>query len=392
MLLFNQNLFYVKIYDLQLENKVVKWSKMLFVQTEDIVMVTKILLIFAVLAALDRIFGNKLKLGEEFEKGINMFGPLVLAMLGMMILAPVITKGLENITWILPDFIDFSIIPASLLANDTGAAVLARDLSVDKEIGNFNGLVVSSMMGCTISYLIPYALQMTSKENHKDVLLGILCGIVTIPVGCIVSGIICGINFITLIINQIPLILFAFIIVVGLLKFEKITVKVLEFFGKIIQAVITVGIMVAIIEFMTGYKVIPYADTIENTIDIIVSIVGIMVCALPLLYIVKKIFAKPLKMMGNKLGINETSAFGFITTLGTSLTTFEMADKMDSRGIVLNSAFAVSASFALIDHFAFTMSMDERYVVPMLVGKIISGVTAVVVAYILLGKKEKSQA
>ena len=70
MLLFNQNLFYVKIYDLQLENKVVKWSKMLFTQMEDIIMVTKILLIFAVLAALDRIFGNKLKLGEEFEKGI----------------------------------------------------------------------------------------------------------------------------------------------------------------------------------------------------------------------------------------------------------------------------------------------------------------------------------
>ena len=76
-------------------------------------MITKILLIFAVLAAIDRIFGNKLfskifrtefNLGEEFENGINMFGPLVLAMLGMMILAPVIAKGLENITWILPDF------------------------------------------------------------------------------------------------------------------------------------------------------------------------------------------------------------------------------------------------------------------------------------------------
>ena len=350
-------------------------------------MVTKILLIFAVVAAIDKIFGNKLKLGEEFDKGIEIFGSIVLAMVGMMILAPAIAKGLENITWIMPDFIDFSIIPASILANDAGAAVLARDLCTEKLIGEFNGLVVSSMMGCTIAFLIPYSLQMTTRENHKEVLLGILCGLVTIPVGCIVSGLICGINFFTLIINQIPLIIFALIIVFGLVKFEKVTLKVIAAFGWIIRAVLTFGLVVGIIEFMTDYKLIKHADTLENAINVVVSIVGIMVCALPLLYILKKIFARPLKALGSKISINETSAFGFITTLGTSLTTFEMADKMDKRGLVLNSAFAVSASFALIDHFAFTMTFNPEFVVPVIVGKVISGISAVVVAYFLINKK-----
>lgn len=351
-------------------------------------MITKILLIFAALAALDRICGNKLKLGEEFENGINMFGSLILAMVGIMILVPVISDGLRHLTWLVPDFIDFSIIPASILANDQGAAMLARELSVNKAIGDFNGLVVSSMMGCTVAFLIPYALQMTTKENHEDVLLGILCGIVTIPVGCIVAGIICKINFFTLIVNQIPLILFAAIIAFGLVKFEKITVKIIEIFGWFIKALITIGIMVGIVEFMTGIKLIPNADTLENSIDIIISIVGVMVCALPLLCILKKIFARPLKAMGNKIGINETSAFGFITTLGTSLTTFEMADKMDKKGLVLNSAFAVSASFAFIDHFAFTMAFDASYIVPVIVGKVISGIAAVVLAYWLMKRKE----
>ena len=253
-------------------------------------MITKILLIFAALAALDRICGNKLKLGEEFENGINMFGSLILAMVGIMILVPVISDGLRHLTWLVPDFIDFSIIPASILANDQCAAMLARELSVNKAIGDFNGLVVSSMMGCTVAFLIPYALQMTTKENHEDVLLGILCGIVTIPVGCIVAGIICKINFFTLIVNQIPLILFAAIIAFGLVKFEKITVKIIEIFGWFIKALITIGIMVGIVEFMTGIKLIPNADTLENSIDIIISIVGVMVCALPLLCILKKIY------------------------------------------------------------------------------------------------------
>jgi len=178
------------------------------------------------------------------------------------------------------------------------------------------------------------------------------------------------------------------IIVLGLTKFEKVTVKIINAFGIIIRGVLTFGLLVGIIEFMTGYKVIPYADTLENSITVIISIVGIMVCALPLLYIIKKIFAKPLGAMGKKLGINETSAFGFITTLGTSLTTFEMANKMDRRGLVLNSALAVSASFALIDHFAFTMAYNPDFVLPVVAGKIISGVASVFVAYFFLKKKD----
>ena len=351
-------------------------------------MITKILLVFAVLAALDRILDNKCKIGEEFEKGINMFGPLILAMVGIMILVPVIADGLRHLTWLVPDFIDFSIIPASLLANDQGAAMLARELCADEAIGNFNGIIVSSMMGCTVAFLIPYALQMTDKENHEDVLLGILCGIVTIPVGCIVAGIICGINFVSLVINQIPLIIFAVVIAIGLIKWEKITVKILEYFGWFVKALITIGIMVGFIEFMTGIKLIPNADTLENTIGVIISIVGIMICALPLLFIIKKIFARPLNAMGRKLTINETSAFGFITTLGNSLTTFEMAKQMDKRGLVFNSAFAVSASFAFIDHFAFTMAFNPDYVLPLIVGKVVSGIASVVLAYWLLKRKE----
>ncbi len=351
-------------------------------------MITKILLIFAVVAALDRIFGNKLKLGEQFENGINMFGSLVLAMAGMMILAPVIASGLEHITWILPEFIDFSIIPASIISNDSGAAILADNLCADPLIGSFNGLVVASMMGCTVSFIIPFSLQMTDKSRHKDVLLGILCGLITILVGCIIAGLICGIGFVKLIVNQIPLILFAAIIVLGLIKAEKITLKIIEIFGKFVQAVITIGVLVGIIEFMTGYKLIPNADTLENIMPVIISIVGIMVCALPLLYIVQKIFARPLKLMGAKLGINEIATFGLITTLGTSLTTFEMANEMDPKGLTLNSAFAVSASFALIDHFAFTMAYNPDFVVAVLVGKVISGISAVVLASLIIKKAQ----
>lgn len=47
---------------------------------------------FAVLGGLDRIFGSRLGLGAEFEKGILTSGQLILTMAGIMVLAPAISR------------------------------------------------------------------------------------------------------------------------------------------------------------------------------------------------------------------------------------------------------------------------------------------------------------
>ena len=44
---------------------------------------------FAGLGALDRIFGNRFGIGQEFENGIQAMGSLALAMVGIVCLAPV---------------------------------------------------------------------------------------------------------------------------------------------------------------------------------------------------------------------------------------------------------------------------------------------------------------
>ena len=122
---------------------------------------------------------------------------------------------------------------------------------------------------------------------------------------------------------------------------------------------------------------------------IIINIVCIMAGAFPVLSIIKKVLDKPLKKAGKLLNINETAAFGLLSTLGTSVTTFEMAEKMDKKGVVLNSAFAVSASFVFVDHLAFTLSFNASYVPAMIAGKLISGVLSIVVAAMLYKRKVK---
>jgi ethanolamine transporter len=196
-----------------------------------------IMAVFAVIGALDKIFGNRLKLGDEFEKGITTLGPLSLSMLGMMTIAPVLADLMLPLITPVANAIGFdpSAVAGILIANDMGGAALADSVAADPVLGAFHGLCVAAMLGATISFTIPVALQSAKKENHDDVLLGLLCGISTIPVGCFVSGLTMGISPLEVLLNLLPAIVISVIIIIGLLKFPKATIKVFSVFGKFLS-------------------------------------------------------------------------------------------------------------------------------------------------------------
>ncbi len=351
--------------------------------------ITYVCLALAAIAALDRIFGSRLGLGTELEKGIETLGPLTLSMAGMIIVAPFLAGLLGKISGIFPSFLDFSIVPSCFLANDMGGAHLASQLASDEKVGYFNGLVVASMMGATTSFTIPFALQMTDKEKHSDIIFGILCGMLTIPVGCFVGGLVAGLSVISVLVNLIPLLIFVAVIAFGILKFEKVTIRIFKGFAWLIKAVITFGLIVGIVEFATGFRILPQMETLGNTMDIIINIICITAGAFPLLSLLKRFLRRVFARMGEKMGINETAAFALLSTTGTNITTFEAAGRMDRKGLILNSAFAVSASFVFVDHLAFCISYNAEFVPAMIVGKLTAGVTAVVVANLLYNRKIK---
>lgn len=344
--------------------------------------VSIIMLAFSLLGALDRIIGNRFGLGKEFEKGLMLLGNLSLSMFGMIVIAPYLAELLSPcFDFVYHVFgIDPSVIPASLLANDMGGASLAKEIAKDNSLGMFNALVVSSMMGCTISFNIPYALGVVKKDIHNELFYGMLCGFVTIPVGCFVAGLFTDIPITALLLNLLPLILFAGLIVCGLLFLPKITIKVFSVLGVFIKGLITVGLMLGILEFVTGVTLIESLADIEEGVSIGFNAVVTLSGAFPFMYIVSKLLAKPMQLLGNKLGINNTAATGFIASFVTNATTFEMMDRMDKKGIVLNSAFAVSASFVLSSHLAFTLAFDQAYLLQVTIGKLVAGVLALVLA------------
>ena len=64
--------------------------------------------------------------------------------------------------------------------------------------------------------------------------------------------------------------------------------------------------------------------------------------------------------------------------------------KMDEKGVVFNSAFAVSAGFVFGGHLAFTTAFDADYVPAMIVGKLVAGVLAVFVAHYIYERQKKN--
>ncbi|MBR2377245.1 MAG: ethanolamine utilization protein EutH [Clostridia bacterium] len=354
---------------------------------------TIIILIFSMLGALDRIFGNKFGLGREFARGFELFAPMALSMIGMLILAPAIGVWLSPFfEWFYTVFkIDPSIIPASLFANDMGGTSLSLNIAKNLGVGNFNAYVVSSMMGCVISFTIPFSLGVVKKEKHKDMLFGFLCGIVTIPIGSIIAGLICGLNFVEIIFNLLPLFILAIIITLGLLFASNITVKIFKVFGVFMQVLITLGLAFGIFTFLTKIEIIDLFDTLENAALICVNACVTLSGAFPLMYVVGKILNKPMTKLGDKLGINSISALSFVSNLVTNATTFGMMNEMDKKGTVLNSAFAVSAAFTFGGHLAFTMAFDSSYVLPVIIGKLVAGVCGLILAIILYKNYNKSE-
>lgn len=347
--------------------------------------ITIIVLIFSFLAVIDRILGNKFGLGAEFDRAFMLLGTMALSMIGMIVLAPAIAEAIkpvsEFVSYILR--IDPSIIPASLFANDMGGAPLAVEMAQSKDVGLYNALVVSSMMGVTVSFTIPFALGIVDKSCHSELLLGLLCGIVTVPVGCFVSGLMCKLPVIELIKTIIPLVIFSLVIGVCMFIFPDGCVKVFKFLGGFITVLITIGLYVGIYEFLTGKALIESAASIEDGASICLNAAVVLAGAFPFIYVVSRFLSKPLKALGSKVGINAESTLGLISTLVTSATAFASMYKMDKKGAVMNAAFSVSAAFSLGSHLAFTMAFDKTYIPAVITGKLVAGVLSLVVAAVI---------
>ena len=347
-----------------------------------------VMAVFAVLGALDRILGNKFGIGKDFEEGILAMGRLAMAMIGVITLAPVLAAVLKPVVVPVFNFLgaDAAMIAGSILACDMGGGSLAAEMTQDPDAALLGGVLTGSMLGATIVFTIPVALGILEEEDRPAMAKGILCGIVTIPIGVLAGGLVAGFPVSMVLRNLIPIVLIAALIAFGLWKSESAMIRGFAAFGKGIVALITGGLAASIVQELTGFVILPGMAPISEGFETVGAIAIVLAGAFPLVAVLTKLLKKPLLKLGKVLGVNDVSAAGLVASLANSIATFGMLKEMDRRGKVVNVAFAVSAAFVFGDHLGFTAGFAPHMLPAMIVGKLAGGISAVAVALWLTRK------
>ena len=398
-----------------------------------------VMMTFMVIAALDRIFNQfggaeavlgKIGLGAvgrsfagagaQFEEGFMAMGALGLAMVGVIALAPVLAKVLGPV--IIPLYKALGASPAmfagTLLANDMGGFFLAKELAtadgvVDNASWLYSGLVLGAMMGPTIVFSIPVAIGIIDIKDRRFLAMGVLAGMVTIPLGCLAGGIVAMNSGIVvggqpveftlgmILTNLIPVLLFSGLITLGLWLIPEKMINGFQIFAKILVSLITVGLALAVLKTVLSLEIIPGMDPIfmiagDKPGDVMraVEVIGYIACVLlgayPMVFLLTRWFDKPLLAIGKVLHINNNAAAGMVATLANNIPMFGMMSKMDDRGKVLNVAFAVSAAFTFGDHLGFTAANMPGMIFAVMVGKLVGGLTGLGVAMLIAPKASAS--
>ncbi len=360
-----------------------------------------IMMVFMIAGAIDKIRGNKLGYGEQFDEGFKAMGPLAIAMAGVVAAAPVLAMILKPI--IVPVYgllgADASMFATTLLANDMGGYPLAMQLASDETIGNFAGLILGSMMGPTIVFTIPVALSIIKKEDRPYLGAGILAGLITVPIGCVAGGLVMNmtpykISIGTILVNLIPVAIIAGLICIGLWFKPAKMISGFNKFGTGVTVLITIFTAIAVFQYLTGIRfpllnlMVDYDGKVplETGLLICGQIAIVLIGAFPMVKWITKTFSKPLKKVGSAFGMDDVGSAGMVANLANNIAMFNILGNMNAKGKLLNVAFAVSAAFVFGDHLGFTAGVNPEMIFPVVVGKLVAGFTALILANILSPK------
>lgn len=358
-----------------------------------------VMMMFCIVGGIDRIRGNKYGYGERFEEAFATMKPLALSMIGIMTLIPVLKLVLEPI--ITPIYEFFGASPAmfagTIFAVDSGAYPLALELAQgDDAIANFSSVLLGSTFGCLILGNIPIFLSVLDKKDHKCFASAVLVSIITMPLGCIAGGVVMNATqykmpITKILINLVPVMIVAGLIILGLVFCAERLMNGFCIMGRVMQAVLTVSIVLSGVQFVTGIRLPLFYLMVEPAVEggvsplidslmVIGSIAIVLTGAFPMVLWISRTFKRPIMKLAKKLGMNEAAGTALIATLASYFPALELVQDMNSKGRLLVFTFAMSGAFVFGDHLGFVAGVDSQMILPMIVTKLVAGVTALLLA------------
>ncbi|GAA4905351.1 hypothetical protein GCM10025789_25860 [Tessaracoccus lubricantis] len=274
-------------------------------------------------------------------------------------------------------------------------------------------MMTGYMAGATIVFSIPVGLAILAKRDHKYMALGVMSGILTIPVGVVLAMLtvmwsgarirseasptgpadtpVEGLTIGALVGNMIPLIIVIAVIAAGLKFLPDLMIKLFMWFGRFVDAAAKLLLAISIVEYFTGIfsrifggwgfgAIIATPDDQFRALEV-AGAVGIMLAgAFPMVYAIQKYLSQPLAWLGSRFGLSETAMAGILGSTANILALFHLIEKMSAKDKVMTIAFATTGAFLLGDHLSFTANFQPNLIAAVLLGKIVAAVCAMVIA------------
>jgi ethanolamine transporter len=364
----------------------------------------------AVIGAIAAVRDDQSELGQEFLSGINSIGPIFIPVAGIMAATPYLSQFIAAVFGPIFGLVgaDPAMAATTFIAVDMGGYQLADALARTKESW-IMAMITGFMAGATIVFSIPVGLSMLDKKDHKYMALGVMSGILTVPIGVFITSAILSVtnamvrgsistdapsdyqlalSFVQIFQNLVPLIIICVLLAVGLYLKPNMMIKGFMIFGRVMDATLKIVLVFSIVEYFTGFFTTILgswgfdpiiADTEDQFRALEISgYIGIMLCgAFPMVHLIKKYFAKPLEALGRKSGFSAVGSAGILAGAANILALFRLIREMPAADKVKCIAFAVCSAFLLGDHLAFSANFQPTIILPLMIGKFSAGIIAI---------------
>lgn len=335
----------------------------------------------ALLGGLDHLLGSPLGLGQRFEEAFRLLGSIALSMAGITCLAPLLSQVLGS--FITPIFRAVHIDPAvvgSILAIDMGGYQMAMDLAENARMGQFSGIILSAIFGCTIVFTIPVGLGTVEESDRPYFTKGILLGLSSMPAALILGGLLCGISLPVLLWNLSPILLISGLLILGLRKKSETLIRGFQVFAKCIEKLAILGLTLGAVQYMTGIALFPQLIPLAEAMEVVCSIAIVMLGSMPLAELLQRILKKPFGWLGSHTGLNTVSTTGILVGMVSVVPALVMIPRMDERGKVVCGAFVVCGASTFAAHLGFTISAEPELAGALLAAKLLGGLMGILLA------------
>ncbi len=382
--------------------------------------VVYIIMVCAIVGCIASVVRPESELGQEFVAGIDSIGPIFLPVAGIMASAPYLTAFVSSVFG--PAFGALGADPAmaatTFIAVDMGDYQLADALAETRESW-IMAMMTGYMGGATIVFNIPVALKMLEKRDRKYLALGVMSGLLAIPIGVFVASAIIALahpvireavstnaeatyqvmlSFSQIGINLIPLIIVCVLLAVGLKFIPDGMIKGFIVFGRVMESALKIVFVLVVVEYFTGvfttvFGGFGFDPIIADDEDIFRALetsgaIGMMLCgAFPMVYLIKRYLAKPLAKIGGLVHLSSDATTGLLAASANVLAALAMVKSLKARDKVIVLAFAVCCAFLFGDHLSFTANFQPSLIAAVMGGKLVGGICAIVFAFLLAIKK-----